>query len=152
MLGTDELPQSVYWNGIAAQLAAIDADERCTLIFVHGYNVSTDHLTCRTRDLSYAASCGSPLRIAPVRPRIKSSFRLIKSHGRYVTFHMWTAPSSQGVLQCFDQIALRPYVRPVCALAHERWPRWFPRREFQTNGRPHRGPLENAGFLSSWID
>jgi len=22
-----------------------------------------------------------------------------------VTFHMWTAPSSQGVLQCFDQIA-----------------------------------------------
>jgi len=27
---------------------------------------------------------------------------------------------------------LRPYVRPVDALAHERWPRWFPRREFQT--------------------
>ena len=47
---------------------------------------------------------------------------------------------------------LRPYVRPVCALAHERWPRWFPRREFQTDGRPHRGPLGNAEFLSSWID
>ena len=25
--------------------------------------------------------------------------------GRYGEFHMWTAPSSQGVLQCFDQIA-----------------------------------------------
>jgi len=23
----------------------------------------------------------------------------VVSHGRYVTFHMWTAPSSQGVLQ-----------------------------------------------------
>ncbi len=29
----------------------------------------------------------------------------VVSHGRYITFHMWTAPSSQGVLQCFDQIA-----------------------------------------------
>jgi hypothetical protein len=29
----------------------------------------------------------------------------LASHGRYVMFHMWTAPSSQGVLQCFDQIA-----------------------------------------------
>ena len=29
----------------------------------------------------------------------------VVSHGRYVTFHMWTAPSSQGVLQCSDQIA-----------------------------------------------
>jgi hypothetical protein len=31
---------------------------------------------------------------------------------------------------------LRPYVRPVFALAHERWPRWFPRCEFQTPKRP----------------
>ena len=29
----------------------------------------------------------------------------VVSHGRYVTFHMWTVPSSQGVLQCYDQIA-----------------------------------------------
>src|ERR1700751_305267 len=40
----------------------------------------------------------------------------------------------------------------VGALAHERWPRWFPRQESQTERRPHRGPLENAGLLSSWID
>src|SRR5205823_4067447 len=40
----------------------------------------------------------------------------------------------------------------VCALAQERWPRWVRRREFQTNGRPHRGPLVRCGFLSLWID
>src|ERR1700686_2123655 len=49
---------------------------------------------------------------------------------------MWTAPSSQGVLQWFCSDRLRPYVRPVVALAHERWPRWFPRREPQTLQRP----------------
>src|SRR3954447_26339778 len=27
-------------------------------------------------------------------------------------------------------------VGSVCALAHERWPRWFPRQEFHTKGRP----------------
>jgi hypothetical protein len=36
-----------------------------------------------------------------------------------------------------------------CALAHERWPRWFPRQEFQTESRPYRGPLENAECFSS---
>ena len=30
---------------------------------------------------------------------------------------------------------LRSYVRPVDAVAHDRWPRWFPRREFQTGAR-----------------
>jgi hypothetical protein len=35
--------------------------------------------------------------------------------------------------------SLRPYVRPVDALAHERWPRWFPRQGFQTTVRPQRG-------------
>ena len=47
---------------------------------------------------------------------------------------------------------LRPYLRPVGALAHERWPRWFPRREFQTTSdliwRPW-GPTE---YPVSWID
>jgi hypothetical protein len=50
--------------------------------------------------------------------------------------HMWTAPSSQEPFAVFGSDRLRPYVRPVGALAHERWPRWFPRREFQTQGRP----------------
>jgi hypothetical protein len=40
-----------------------------------------------------------------------------------VTFHMWTAPSSQGVCRALIR-SLSPYVRPVCALAQERWPRW----------------------------
>src|SRR5208283_6221927 len=29
----------------------------------------------------------------------------------------------------------------VGALAHERWPRWFPRQGFQTTLRPCKGPL-----------
>jgi hypothetical protein len=29
---------------------------------------------------------------------IKIGAKVVR-HGRYVTFHMWTAPSSQGVLQ-----------------------------------------------------
>jgi hypothetical protein len=71
---------------------------------------------------------------------------------------MWTAPSSQGLLQRFDQIvasicgrppprkvfcsvlirSLRPYVRPVDALAHERWPRWFPRQQVPNNGATYK--------------
>src|SRR5271166_301804 len=35
--------------------------------------------------------------------------------------------------------SLRAYVRPVSALAHERWPRSFPRHEFQTISRPIEG-------------
>jgi hypothetical protein len=35
-----------------------------------------------------------------------------------------------------------PYVRPLNALVHERWPRWFPRREFLTIERP----LTASGF------
>src|ERR1700739_1892487 len=38
----------------------------------------------------------------------------------------------------------------VGALAHERWPRWFPRREFQTNPRPRSGPLGLTECLASW--
>ena len=50
--------------------------------------------------------------------------------------HMWTAPSSQGWAASRSD-RLRSYVRPVVALfAHERWPRWVPRREFQTSLRP----------------
>ena len=40
---------------------------------------------------------------------------------------------------------LRSYVRPVGALAHERWPRWFPRHEFQTEVRPYLG---QSGYRS----
>src|SRR3954452_8867133 len=65
---------------------------------------------------------------------------------------MWTAPSSQGVLQRFDQIACA-HMSGLVARSHiERWPRWFPRWEFQTDERPHRGPPANAVFLSSRID
>jgi phage-related protein len=55
--------------------------------------------------------------------------------------HMWTAPSLQDVFAVFGSDRLRSYVRPVDAFAHERWPRWFPRHEFQTAERPVKGPL-----------
>jgi hypothetical protein len=40
----------------------------------------------------------------------------------------------------------------VDALAHERWPRWFPRHEFQTTERPVNWPLGLSECSASWID
>jgi esterase/lipase superfamily enzyme len=51
LLATDELQQSDYWNGIAAQLAAITAAERCALVFVHGYNVSFQEAALRAAQI-----------------------------------------------------------------------------------------------------
>jgi hypothetical protein len=67
-------------------------------------------------------------------------------------FHMWTAPSLQGVLQCFDQIACVHmsglFVRSHMNAGQD----GFRDKSFQTEGRPHSGPLENAECLASWID
>jgi hypothetical protein len=46
-----------------------------------------------------------PWSLTSLREKLIKIGAKVISHGRYVTFHMWTAPSSQGVLQCFDQIA-----------------------------------------------
>jgi hypothetical protein len=93
-----------------------------------------------------------PWSLTSLREKLIKIGAKVVSHGRYVTFHMWTAPSSQRVLQCFDQIACIHmsglFVRSHMNAGQD----GFPRREFQTNGRPHRGPLERAGFLSAWID
>lgn len=48
------------------------------------------------------------------------------------TRHMWTAPSSQEGFTVSDQIACFHMSGLLIALTQERWPRWFPRREFQT--------------------
>jgi esterase/lipase superfamily enzyme len=56
LLATDELQQSAYWTGIAAQLAAIDADERCALVFVHGYNVSFQDAALRAAQIGFDLS------------------------------------------------------------------------------------------------
>jgi hypothetical protein len=45
---------------------------------------------------------------------------------------MWTASFSQEMPRMFLIGSLRSYVRPVDAVVESRWPRWFPRREFQT--------------------
>ena len=46
-----------------------------------------------------------PWSLTSLREKLIKIGAKVVRHGRYVTFHMWTAPSSQGVLQCFDQIA-----------------------------------------------
>ena len=56
LLGMDELQRNDYWNGIAAQLAAIDADERSALIFVHGYNVSFQEAALRAAQIGFDLS------------------------------------------------------------------------------------------------
>ena len=67
-------------------------------------------------------------------------------------FHMWTAPSSQGVLQCFDQIACVHmsglFVRSHMNAGQD----GFRDKSSKQNGDLMEGPLENAEFLSSWID
>src|SRR5271157_5803792 len=72
--------------------------------------------------------------------------------GHSVIIHMWTAPSLQGVLQCFDQIACVHmsglFVRSHMNAGQD----GFRDKSFQTEGRPHSGPLENAECPSSWID
>jgi esterase/lipase superfamily enzyme len=56
LIAIDELRESVYWNGIAAQLAATDAKERCALIFVHGYNVSFQQAALRAAQIGFDLS------------------------------------------------------------------------------------------------
>lgn len=65
--------------------------------------------------------------------------------------HMWTAPDSQEVLQSLGRIACNHMSGLFDAVVHDRWPRWFPRREFQTNTRlvPPLGPSE---CLALWVD
>jgi len=56
LLSVDEFEQSAYWSGIAAQLAAIDAGERCALVFVHGYNVSFQDAALRAAQIGFDLS------------------------------------------------------------------------------------------------
>jgi esterase/lipase superfamily enzyme len=56
LLSVDEVERSAYWSGIAAQLAAIRADERSALIFVHGYNVSFQEAALRAAQIGFDLS------------------------------------------------------------------------------------------------
>jgi esterase/lipase superfamily enzyme len=56
LLAIGLLQQSDYWNRIAAQLAAIDADDRGALIFVHGYNVSFQDAALRAAQIGFDLS------------------------------------------------------------------------------------------------
>src|SRR5439155_11720098 len=51
--------------------------------------------------------------------------------------------------KCARSDRLRSYVRPVVAVADDRWPRWGPRREVQTYWRC-RAPMGPTECLASW--
>src|ERR1700731_2218954 len=54
---------------------------------------------------------------------------------RSEAIHMWTAPGLQGWRAALDRIACIHMSGLFDAVAHDRWPRWFPRREFHTARR-----------------
>jgi esterase/lipase superfamily enzyme len=56
LLSIDEVERSLYWSGIGAQLAVVDADERSALIFVHGYNVSFQEAALRAAQIGFDLS------------------------------------------------------------------------------------------------
>jgi esterase/lipase superfamily enzyme len=56
LLAIDDLHRSDYWNRIAVQIAAMDADERCAVIFVHGYNVSFQQAAQRAAQIGFDLS------------------------------------------------------------------------------------------------
>jgi esterase/lipase superfamily enzyme len=56
LLGIDELAREAYWDGVAARLALVAADERNALIFVHGYNVAFDDAALRAAQIGFDLS------------------------------------------------------------------------------------------------
>ncbi len=109
------------------------------------------------RSISWHRRCMKPAIIIEIAsdPHVDPSLsNFVRSLARRSVFGplMWTAPSSQG---CFGSILIRSLasICPACwiALAYERWPRWFPRREFQTRRRPLR-PEGSTEYLASRID
>jgi esterase/lipase superfamily enzyme/tetratricopeptide (TPR) repeat protein len=56
LLSVEEVERGVYWGGIGAQLAVLDADERSALIFVHGYNVPFQEASLRAAQIGFDLS------------------------------------------------------------------------------------------------
>ena len=56
LLGISELEQRAYWSGVDAHLAAVGAEERNALIFVHGYNVSFEDAALRAAQIGFDLS------------------------------------------------------------------------------------------------
>jgi esterase/lipase superfamily enzyme len=125
LIAIDELQDGVYWSGIAAQLAAIDAEERRAMIFVHGYNVSFQEAALRAAqigsDLSIEGamaffswpSQGSPLGYAADAATIEASEDVIadfmtdfakrsSANAVHVIAH---SMGNRGVLRAVDRIA-----------------------------------------------
>jgi esterase/lipase superfamily enzyme len=56
LLAINEFDQSVFWGGVAAQLASLGLEERNALIFVHGYNVSFEDAALRAAQIGFDLS------------------------------------------------------------------------------------------------
>lgn len=56
LLSVSELQKNVYWEEIATHLASVEADERCAVIFVHGYNVSFQDAALRAAQIGFDLS------------------------------------------------------------------------------------------------
>jgi hypothetical protein len=65
---------------------------------------------------------------------------------------MWTAPSSQGVSQCFDQIACVHMFGLLVRSHMNAGQDGFRDESSKQKNDLVGGPLENTEFLSSWID
>ena len=78
-------------------------------------------------------SAPSPMSGRRSRPDGYARPRRLPLHSRC---HMWTALCLQDDVVGFRDRIVCVHVRPSRALAHERWPRWVPRREAQTTMRP----------------
>jgi hypothetical protein len=61
------------------------------------------------------------------RRSMAGSFRYSRHCERSEAIHMWTAPYSQG-----RRVRRIGSLASICPARYDRWPRWFPRREFHT--------------------
>jgi hypothetical protein len=79
-------------------------------------------------------------------PRDRATTYAVIARFRRAT-HMWTAPHLQELGSV--RTGSLAIICPVSAIGHDRWPRWFPRHEFQTVTR-YRIPLGRTECLTSW--
>jgi esterase/lipase superfamily enzyme len=125
LIAINELQEGVYWSAIAAQLAAIDAEERRAMIFVHGYNVSFQEAALRAAQIGFDLSIkgamaffswpsqGSPLGYAADAATIEASEDVIadfmtdfaKRSGANAVHVIAHSMGNRGVLRAVDRIA-----------------------------------------------
>ena len=92
-----------------------DAERLCrdpAMRWVVGDRAITGSAAMRTLAMPKAVE---PWSLTSLREKLIKIGAKVVSHGRYVTFHMWTAPSSQGV--CSALIRSLASICPACLYA-----------------------------------